>query len=104
MFTVSSDNIGIKPTVTTSYFIVQSTWVQEIIYNINVELCCNINLFLSCFLSYILEYNGSYFKCNRILLTSDSGQQSILKDDSIFKILLLICNVFYAFIAHSQCI
>jgi len=53
MFTVSSDNIGIKTAVKTGYFAVQSTWVQEIIYNINVELCYII-LFHPHFISYFL--------------------------------------------------
>jgi len=56
MFTVSSDNIGIKIAVTTSYFAVQSTWVQEIIYNINVELCYIIHPLSSslCFLFSVI--------------------------------------------------
>jgi hypothetical protein len=52
MFTVPSYNKGIK-TAVTSYFAVQSTWVQEIIYNINVELCYIIR-FHPHFVSYIL--------------------------------------------------
>lgn len=54
MFTVSSDNIGIKTAVTTSYFAVHSTWVHEIIYN-NVELCYIILTLFPVFCNILLH-------------------------------------------------